>query len=258
MMSDRRPPVAAAVSSRAVRPMAVQGDDYAAPYTIRWAESCGGWIIWLPDECLAVDGEPIDVAAGLEDAGGSYPQGWYKLDVAESAESVYLNIYLPPGGDEAEEPEDPSGEFAEDPSQDEDTWPVLIASMAEKAVRQTVSSALVLSGIGGVRWLNDMSGDLEILPDEDASIDIDGETYYVSVRRVAAAGHILIGLTTAPPEDEEGDGYCNKISSDARADEPANEISADDLDDELGGGGSSDDGLRGNAISRWPCDRAES
>ena len=252
MMSDRRPPVAAAVSSRAVRPMAVQGDDYAAPYTIRWAESCGGWIIWLPDECLAVDGEAIDLTADLEAAGGDYPAGWYKLGIESDATSVYLNIYLP-HGEEDEEPEEPSGEFAEEASGEDDTWPVLIASMDGRNVRQTVASALVLSGLGGVRWLNDMAGDLEILPDEDASIDIDGETYYVSVRRVADDGHILIGLTKDKPAEEgEGDAYCNDISHDAADDDQENAISDDGVGDEMemGGGMGSRDG---NVISRWPC-----
>lgn len=258
-MNARQAPPAAVGKTRLGRPVAVQDNAFADPFEVRWAASAEGWIIWLPDDCLMVDGEAIDLTEDLEAAGGSYPEGWYKLGVDADATSIYLNIYLPPerGDDEEEEPEEPSGEFSAEASTDEDTWPVLIASMTGKSVRQTVSSGLVLSGFGPcVRWLNDMAGELQIMSDEDASIDIDGETYYISVRREAEDGHILIGLTQEPPEPEGGDDYCNRISDeDEDFPEISNDISNDGAEVDMGGGAG--DGPDGNVISRWPCKKQD-
>lgn len=259
-MNARQAPPAAVGQTRSGRPMAVQDDSFAAPYEVRWAASAEDWIIWLPDECLSVDGEAIDLTEDLEAAGGAYPEGWYKLGLDESATAVYLNLYLPPEGGEDEEPQEPSGEFSAEASTEDDTWPVLVATIEGKSVRQTVASALVISGLGGgVRWLNDMAGELYIRPDEDASIEVDGKTYYISVRREAEDGHIFIGLTEDPPDPEGGAGYCNAISHEAEdlADIP-NDISNDDA----GGGEVPEGGASmedpANAISRWPCKKSKS
>jgi len=248
LMRDRRPPAAAAVSRRDGQPMAMQGDDFAAPYEVRWATSADGWIIWLPAEALVLDGAPVDVSEGLDAAGGAYPEGWYKLGIPADASSVYL---VATRGDEGTSP---SARFeAAAPEGDLDEVAVLIASISGRKVRQTVASALVIS-TAGVTSLNALAGDLAIEADDTQYVSIDGEDFYAAVRVDRDRGVIYVGLSSTPPEDaDDDDGYCNRIScdgDDAEDIDPENRISIDKTD---GGQGDAD----GNEISRDPCNYNE-
>lgn len=73
--------------------------EYANPFTVQWAASVdgGSWIIWLPSADLVIsDAGAIDPTAGLEEAGGDYPKGWYKLDGSalskDTGGELWLNI----------------------------------------------------------------------------------------------------------------------------------------------------------------------
>ena len=249
LMRDRRPPAAAAVSRRDGQPMAVQGDDFAEPYEVRWATSAEGWIIWLPAEALVLDGAPVDVSEGLTAAGGAYPSGWYKLGISASASSVYL---IATRGDESTPP---SARFEDSPPADGGELSevaVLIASMSGREVRQTVASALVLS-TAGVTSLNALAGDLAIEADGRQFVTIDGLEYYAAVRVDETNGVVYIGLSSSPPEEgEDDDTYCNRVSRDgdnAVETAPDNEISGDGQAKSGVGSHSAD----GNVISRDPC-----
>ena len=249
LMADRRPPANAPTSTRQVRPQAIQEDEFAAPFTVRWATSEGGWIVWLPSsECLMVGSAPVDVSAGLE-AAESYPGGWYRLaDIAGDAEAVYLNVTPP-----ATEDDEAEVEFSPDPTYDEDAWAILIATMSGKAVKQNVDSAIILDA--GVRSLNGMSGHLTIEADPDASVRLEETEIFASVTTDKEAGKILVGVTGRPPEENDENGYCNEISFDGGEMLPAsNDISRDS--DEDGSWNEGGEGGDGNAISRWPCRKA--
>lgn len=80
-------------------PATASPDEYAAPYTVRWAQSInngsGGWIIWLPSASLLyVNGAAVDVRSGLSAAGSGYPAGWYSLDsvLGSTGGTVYLAV----------------------------------------------------------------------------------------------------------------------------------------------------------------------
>lgn len=80
-------------------PATVSPDEYAAPYTVRWAQSInngsGGWIIWLPSASLLyVNGAAVDVRSGLSAAGSGYPAGWYSLGsvLGSTGGTVYLAV----------------------------------------------------------------------------------------------------------------------------------------------------------------------
>lgn len=251
LMADRRPPANAPTSTRQVRPQAIQEDEFALPFEVRWATSEGGWIIWLPsDECLVVGSAPVDAAEFL-DAAESYPAGWYKLaDIGGDATAVYLNVTPP-----LDEDDEPLAEFSASPSADENGWAILIAAMSGKAVKQNVDSAIILDA--GVRSLNGMSGHLSIEADPDASVVVGDTELWASVETDEDAGKVRVGVTDQPPEeDDDGAGYCNEIAHDGTSGElpPSNEIS----DDAHGGNAGMNDGdlADNNAISRWPCRKA--
>ena len=247
-LQQGRAPASATGETRLVRAMSIQGDDYALPYTVRWATSVGGWIVWLPGDCLIVDAQPVDSAADLESAGGDYPHGWYKLGIPEDAESVYLNVTVA-AGDNGEI--DTSVAFSSSASVDDGVLSIVVANMSGKSVKQLVDSALVIGGTG-VRSLNDLRGDLELVGDETRPLVIDGARKYIGVRTdKSRPGKIMLGFAddVSDPSDEEG--YCNEISHDSASGEPGNEISDEGEIDGGGGGGAG--GIGGNAISRWPC-----
>ena len=245
LMSDRQPPAPAPTSTRQVRPQAIQEDEFAAPFAVRWATSEGGWIVWLPSaECLMVGSAPVDAAEFL-DAAESYPGGWYKLsDIGADATAVYLNVTPP-----IEEDDEAFAEFSEDPTGDEN-WAILIATMSGKAVRQNVDSAIILDA--GVRSLNGMSGHLLIEADPDASVLVDDKEIYAKIRTEAEEGTVFVGIADRPPDDDDDDGnYCNNITNhNAETLDPPNDISDDDGE---GGGGLNGEDGPDNTISRWPC-----
>ena len=98
-------------------------------------ESDGAWIIWLPDGCLVIDGEAVDLTANMT-AANNYPSGWYDLtDIFDGTDPDDFDLYLDASKD------DPK--FVVDPSDAEN--PVLIAKVDRKAVKGVVESALVFS-----------------------------------------------------------------------------------------------------------------
>ena len=98
-------------------------------------ESDGAWIIWLPDGCLVIDGEAVDLTANMT-AANNYPSGWYDLtDIFDGTDPDDFDLYLDASKD------DPK--FVVDPSDAEN--PVLIAKVDGKAVKGVVESALVFS-----------------------------------------------------------------------------------------------------------------
>lgn len=98
-------------------------------------EADGAWIIWLPDGCLVIDGEAVDLTANMT-AANNYPAGWYDLtDVFDGTDPDDFDLYLDASK------EDPK--FVIDPSDAEN--PVLIAKVDGKAVKGVVESALVFS-----------------------------------------------------------------------------------------------------------------
>ena len=79
----------------------VAESDFAAPFTVQWAQSVGNsgsWIIWLPGSSLVMwGGTALDVTEDLSAAGDPYPSGWYSLaDVLPATGgTLYLLITLP-------------------------------------------------------------------------------------------------------------------------------------------------------------------
>lgn len=247
LMTDRRPPASVEVATRRTRPQAIQEDEFAHPFEVRWATSEGGWIIWIPsDECLMVGSAPVDVAEWLDSA-EAYPAGWCRLaEIGEDATAVYLNVTPP-----SEEDDETIAEFDDSPDADA-TWSILVATMDGKAVKQNVDSAIVLDA--GVRSLNGMSGHISIEADPDAHVQTGETDLYAQVTTDEDTGKVLVGIADHPPaEDDDGEGYCNNISHDAQdSADPGNDISGDS-NLELGSlGGSVPD----NEISRWPCRKA--
>jgi len=117
------------------------------PYKLTYAASAGAvdeqtgevdgaWIIWLPDGCLVIDGEAVDLTSGMT-AANNYPSGWYDItDVFDGTDPDDFDLYLDASKD------DPK--FVIDPDDAEN--PVLIAKVDGKAVKGVVESAIVLNG----------------------------------------------------------------------------------------------------------------
>ena len=191
--------------------------EYVAPYTVQWAQSAndgsGAWIIWLPsDDCLMVGGAPIDLTSALTEAGGEYPTGWYLLDeIAEDADSVYLNVHVPKeeesqGGDEPEpEAEGDDGEggegeedeeaeitanfaaSADEAEEGETVWAIEVAKLNAKNVIQVVRSILTLGGDGSlgdtrdcVTSLNEVIDDIDIIGGSGIRVETIGQTIKIS------------------------------------------------------------------------------
>lgn len=120
--------------------------EYAHPFRLTYAadegsvdeqtgEADGAWIIWLPDGCLVIDGEAVDLTSGMT-AATNYPAGWYDLtDIFDGTDPDDFELYLDASKD------DPK--FVIDPDDAEN--PVLIAVVDDKMVKGVVESALVFS-----------------------------------------------------------------------------------------------------------------
>lgn len=189
-------------------------DDFAHPFTVHWAESAGdsgAWVIWLPsDSCLLVDGEAVDILGELEDAGGDYPSGWYKLDCLDSTSGgdLYLNVHIPKKDEEEDESEgDGDGEgseggegeepevtasFGSEPDEAEDgetVYPILIAKCSGRQVKSSVISAVVIGGGSGggkknqecVTSLNEETGDMAIIGGVGIEVVTNGKTIKVTL-----------------------------------------------------------------------------
>lgn len=143
-------------------PAPVFAVEFAAPYTVRWAASLasdetsegagdsteGEWIIWLPTPgLLKVGAASVDITSDLDDAGGDYPEGWYKLGDALDADAggtLYLNVTLGSS---------PSAEFSDTPGGASNPVSIKICeasvgSDGARTVMQFVTSVLVIGATG--------------------------------------------------------------------------------------------------------------
>lgn len=143
-------------------PAPVFAVEFAAPYTVRWAASLasdetsegagdgteGEWIIWLPTSGLLKVGQAtVDITSDLDDAGGDYPEGWYKLGDALDADdggTLYLNVTLG---------NTPSAEFSDTAGGASNPVSIKICeasvgSDGARTVRQFVTSVLVIGATG--------------------------------------------------------------------------------------------------------------
>ena len=107
-----------------------------------------------------------------------------------------------------------------------------------------------------VTSVNEMDGDITVEADPNQSVEIEGTEVFVSIEKDddEDSKKILVGLTTKPPDDEDGedggegdDGYCNNISDDTKG---GNGISVSGIG---GSGSDSDPEDHENDISNWPC-----
>ena len=134
--------------------------EYAHPFRLTYAadegsvdeqtgEADGAWIIWLPDGCLVIDGEAVDLTSGMT-AATNYPAGWYDLtDIFDGTDPDDFELYLDASKD------DPK--FVIDPDDAEN--PVLIAVVDDKMVKGVVESALVFTKGGNkkpfdIEWVD--------------------------------------------------------------------------------------------------------
>lgn len=124
----------------------VDDGGFEHPYKLTYASSAGAvdeqtgvadgaWIIWLPDGCLVIDGETVDLTANLT-AANNYPEGWYDLtDIFDGTDPDEFDLYLDASKD------DPKFVMMAEDAEN----PVLIAKVKGKAVKGVVESALVFS-----------------------------------------------------------------------------------------------------------------
>lgn len=156
-------------------PATVSPDEYAPPFTVRWAQSEndreGSWVIWLPifigtpganSRLLIVGNDYVDFLAGTAalPAADNLPAGWRKLPNLATGGDVYMNIVRPlslaPTSsilawlDSA--PIDPSQR--EESESDYHFYSILVAQMTTNAttgakhVRQHVDSAITIPDFG--------------------------------------------------------------------------------------------------------------
>ena len=250
------------------------------PFLIRFVPSAeegatavqGDYVVYIPSGALAVNGtSPSPGAFGLPPyTKGDYENqpDWYELPYLQESGDYWLNFAFAPAADvplavsigtraEYATPEAQSGVEGAiarsvalaavtvvQPDEDE-------SSAGSVAVRQTTRGPIVYDF--GVESLNGAMGNLSVVGSDDP-VSIDGVDYYVAVTRDPKSSEIVVGLTTNPPEDGEGDSYCNNISRDGKdALPPDNDISDDGGEAESMNGESMSDG---NAISRWPCKKS--
>lgn len=149
------------------------GSGYCKPYTIRVV---GDRIaIWLPDNCLVVNGAAVDVTGELETP-SDMVQGWYMLPdgfPTEGQFSVYLRI---------EETDDGvSASFTKSSGNDASYIPIaqgIIGIGTDSGVTQLVKTAIVIGGGGDESGLEkkDFKIDGNKVADILASADIDVTT----------------------------------------------------------------------------------
>ena len=185
----------------------VDESEFAHPYRLTYAadagsvdgetgEAAGAWIIWLPDGCLVIDGEKVDLTEDMT-AATNYPSGWYDLTgIFDGTDPDDFELYLDASKD------DPK--FVLDPDDAEN--PVLIAQVDGKAVKGVVESAIVFSKGGSnkkpfdietvmvsgspvkkvVRCVWMPGGNIVTSSDLTLSEITGGSTVYVVVRQVMA------------------------------------------------------------------------
>lgn len=124
---------------------------YAYPYEITYAASLGTYLIWLPPECLIVNGEVRAAGTNLEpvDTDSGYPEGWYDLaKMLESEESPYdewpedgtFDVYMNLAG------EAPTFHFDDGASEESERSKhrVLIANLISNNPKPNVKSAILI------------------------------------------------------------------------------------------------------------------
>ena len=258
------------------------GGDDLYPFKVRFVPSAengaaatdGDFIVYIPEGSLTVAGVVADpVEFGLpEYTAGEYEdlEDWYELPRLDETGAYWLNFELEFG----EGDEDDTLYVSIDTEQlnEADGEPHTVArsvaladvtivppSEGEGSTPGSVTVAQVTKGPltyeYNVESLNGLIGSLEVVAD-DEGIDINGETYYVSVETDPETGTIALGLTKdEPPEPEGLEGYCNKVSADGGdQQDPENDISGDGH----GGGGGAMNAPDNNSISRDPCKKEPS
>ena len=250
------------------------------PFLVRFVPSAeegatavqGDYIVYIPAGALAVNGtSPSPGDFGLPSyTKGDYEQqrDWYELPYLQESGDYWLNFAFAPSADvplavsigtraEYATPEAQSGvDGAIARSVALAAVTVVPPGEGESApgsvaVRQTTRGPIVYDF--AVESLNGAMGNLSVVGSDDP-VSIDGVDYYVTVSRDPKSAEIVVGLTTEPPEDGEGDEYCNNISQDGEdALPPPNDISSDGSNMNQGQAG---DFADGNAISRWPCKKS--
>lgn len=144
-------------------PSPVFAVEFPAPYTVKWAASLasdetsegagdgtdGEWIIWLPTSGLLKVGQAsVDITSDLDDAGGDYPEGWYKLGEAldrDEGGTLYLNVTVG---------NTPSAEFSDTAGSASNPVAVKICEASvdsetgARTVMQFVSSVIVVGATG--------------------------------------------------------------------------------------------------------------
>lgn len=154
------------------------------------------WIIYLPsEEILSYNNEAISPLGELAAADGM--NDWYVLNIALTGGTIYLNIST---GDESEsesgESVAPTVEYSLKGSEQ---ISVAIAEVTyneqtkSASIRQHVTSALHLGGNAlGVKSLNKLNGDIEIIGGEEIEVTTEGQ-------------RIIIGYKKGKPADDPSD-----------------------------------------------------
>ena len=246
-------------------------DDFAHPFTVQWAASAGdsgAWIIWLPStDLLVVYGEPVDLTADLEPAGGDYPSGWYVIDdeILSAEDGGSLNLKVKESESEGARFE---AEFVGDDDsgdEDEDALTIAVASCSVdstsggRSVRQYVSSELVIGGLKTEvagdseesEWL-EVAGKKIVIQgypgDGDGAAELDncGLTFTTVSARVGENGEkipakIIVGVLEKDPE-ESWAARTMIVPLPGGGTKVVHFLGCDDVDlSETGGGGGGDD-----------------
>lgn len=191
---------AGAVGDAPVAAPIITGDPCCTPYTVRWADDLEQWIIWIPENCLYVNGVEMYPESQLVPAGGSHPAGWYALScVDELSPTLYLNVMVPSDeGDESssDSDEDPVvtavfTETPEEPGEDETVWPILICTLSGKESVQLVSSVITIGGGGRCQAAADI-GCYSLVYDEHGSVSGFKNCYFM-------VGGLLYGGPNSTP-----------------------------------------------------------
>lgn len=143
----RKAPEAATGQTRRTRFARGEPDEYPHPFELRYAAdagavdsetgaAAGAWIIYLPERCLVIGGEAVDLTADMTAVDG-YPDGWYDLtEIFDGTDPEDFDLFLDAS------PGAPKFVIAEEDA----ACPVLVTKVEGNAVKAVVKSALVIGG----------------------------------------------------------------------------------------------------------------
>lgn len=144
---SHKAPVAADGQTRRTRLARGEPDEYPHPFELQYAadagavdsetgEAAGAWIIYLPERCLVIGGEAVDLTADMTAVDG-YPDGWYDLtEIFDGTDPEDFDLFLDAS------PGAPKFVIAEEDA----ARPVLVTKVEGNAVKAVVKSALVFGG----------------------------------------------------------------------------------------------------------------